>query len=220
MNWAQVTEFNLDNVRADKQWTTPATENVIETTIKALAKNGIDAELAKDGQDAKARVLKLIPKGAEVMTMTSQTLEELGINQEINESGEYEAVKVNLMKMNRETQAVEMQKLGAAPEWAIGSVHAVTLDGKVLIASNSGSQIPGYSYGASHVIWIVGAQKIVKNMDEGLNRIYKHTLPLEAERASLAYGVPGSFVSKLLIINQELVVGRIKMVIIPEKIGF
>jgi hypothetical protein len=151
--------------------------------------------------------------------MTSETLRELGLEQVFNESGDYESVKVKLTTMNRETQSNDMQKLGAAADYSIGSVHAVTEDGKVIIASNSGSQLPGYAYGSPHVVWIVGSQKLVKNLDEGIKRIYDYVLPLESERAHKAYGVSGSFVSKLLIFNKERK-GRITMIIVKKVLGF
>ena len=122
--------------------------------------------------------------------------------------------------MDRNTQGLEMQRLGAAPEFVIGSVHAVTQDGKVMIASNSGSQLPAHAYGSSNVIWVVGIQKIVKNIDEGFKRIYEHSLPLESERARKAYNMPGSFVSKILIINKEIKPGRITIIFVPEILGF
>lgn len=197
-----------------------ANDASIKKTVDALKANNIDTIVVKSGQNAKEKVLELLPKGAEVMDMTSVTLETLGIPKKIQESSKYNSVKKKLTQMNRETQEREMQRIGAAPEWAIGSVHAVTEDGKVLVASNSGSQLPGYAYGASHVIWIVGAQKIVQNVDEGMKRIYEYVLPLESDRAHKAYGVPGSFVSKLLIFNKEQTPGRITMVLVKEKLGF
>ena len=112
-----------------------------------------------------------------------------------------------------------MKRLGTAPEWVIGSIQALTEDGKVLMASNSGSQIPAYVYWASHVIWVVGAQKIFRNIDEGIKKIYEHCLPLENERAMKAYGI-GSFVSKILIINKEPFPHRITIVLINENLGF
>jgi len=121
--------------------------------------------------------------------------------------------------MDRKTQGLEMQKLGAAPEWAVGSVHAVTEDGKVIIASASGSQLPSYAYGSSHVVWVVGSQKIVKDLDEGMKRVREYVLPLESERAMKAYGQPSS-INKLLILNKEANPGRITMVIVKEKLGF
>ena len=121
--------------------------------------------------------------------------------------------------MDRKTQSRQMQVLGAAPEWTSGSVHAITQDGKVLIASNSGSQIPGYAYGSDHVIWVVGAQKIVKDFDTGIERIYEYSLPLENERAQKAYGI-GSFVSKILVFNREPKPHRTILILVKENIGY
>ena len=180
-------------------WDTPASKESVEKAISSLKANGINACFVANAAQARKKVIELLPAGAKAMTMTSVTLESIGISQEIMESGRYEPVKKKLMGMDRKTQALEMQMLGAAPEWALGSVHAVTEKGEVMVASQSGSQLPAYSYGASHVIWIVGTQKIVKDRDEGFRRIYEYVLPLESERAKKAYGVPGSSVNKLLI---------------------
>lgn len=200
-------------------WEKIAPETIIEKTIVALKENGIEAMVVENAEDAKKAALAQLPEKAEVMTMTSVTLDETGIAKEINESGKYDAVKPKLYSMDRETSGREMQRLGAAPEYSIGSVHAVTEDGKVLIASNSGSQLPGYAYGSDHVIWVVGANKIVKDLDEGLKRIYDYVLPLESERAKKAYGVAGSRVSKLLIFNKERP-GRLTLIFVKEKLGY
>jgi len=154
------------------------------------------------------------------MTMTSVTLDALGISKEINESGNYNPVRDKLYSMNRETQKKEMKTLGSSPEYVIGSVHAVTEDGKIMVVSATGSQLPAYVYGSNNVIFVVGTQKIVENIDQGMKRIYEHTLPLESERAKKAYGVPGSFVSKILIINKEIDPNRINLIFVPEAIGF
>ena len=201
-------------------YTQLASRNVVEKTATALQENGISVYLAKDSEDAKKEFFELLQKGAEVMDMTSVTLDTLGIMKEIEESGKFNAMKKKLYAMDRKTQGREMQRLGAAPEWAVGSVQAVTQDGKVMIASNSGSQLPAYAYGAGNVIWVVGTHKIVKDVDEGFKRIYEHSLPLESERAKKAYGVPGSNVSKVLIINKELIPGRITLIFVPEVVGF
>lgn len=192
----------------------------IEKTIAALKANGIDAVFAENGAEARHKVLTLLPPGSEVMNMTSVTLETAGIAKEILESGKFKAVRSTLNAMDRKTQGAEMQKLGAAPEWTIGSVHAVTEAGEVLVASNTGSQLPAYAYGASRVVWVVGAQKIVRDREQGFRRIYEHTLPLESERAKKAYGVPGSFVSKILIVAREVQPNRITLILVNEALGF
>ena len=196
-----------------------ADDQTITSTIQALKTNGIEAIVAENGTAARTKVLEMLPKGAEVMNMSSVTLETLGIDREINESGNYDAVKTKLMKMDRQTQAIEMQKLGAAPMWAVGSVHTVTEDGKVLIASNTGSQLPSYAYASAHIIWIVGTQKIVKNLDEGMKRIYEYIVPLEEKHMKKLYNV-GTNVSKILIVNKEIVPGRITIIFVKEKLGY
>lgn len=201
------------------KWEQLADKATIDKIIKALKNNGIQALVAEDRKEAEKKVLEILPQKAEVMTMTSVTLDTTGISGEINESGRYSSVRSKLMSMDRGTQGLEMQKMGAAPEWVVGSVHAVTEDGQVLIASNSGSQLPSYAYGASHVIWVVGTQKIVKNIDEGLKRIKEYCFPLEDKRAQKAYGMHSN-VSKILIVNKEMTPNRITMILVKEKLGF
>lgn len=200
-------------------WDTLATDQVIDQTKTNLEANGMSVMVVASGAEAKTKLLELIPEGAEVMNMTSVTLDAIGVTSEIMESGKYDAVKPKLMKLDRATQGKEMQKLGSAPEWSIGSVHALTQDGHALIASMTGSQIPGYAYGSSHVVWVVGAQKIVPSLKEAMQRLEEYVLPLESERAHKAYGVPGSSINKLLIVNKEFP-GRVTIIIVKEKLGY
>ncbi len=205
------------------KWDTLASDESLEKTIAALKENGIESIIVDSKEQAKEKVLEFIPKKSEVMTMTSITLETVGLTDALNESGEYDSVKQKLMKLDRNTQAREMRKIGAAPEYAVGSVHAVTEDGKVVIASNTGSQLPAYVYGSAHVIWVVGTQKIVKNLDDATKRIYDYVLPLETQRARKAYNLPDTFnsaVSKMLIINKEIAPKRLMIVFVKETLGF
>lgn len=196
-----------------------ADDESINRTIEALKQNGMQAMVAGSGSAAKQKLLELLPEGAEVMNMTSVTLETISVVSEVLQSGKFSSVRNKLNQMNRKTQGREMQKLGAVPEWVVGSVHAVTEDGKILVASNTGSQVPAYAYGATHVIWVVGTHKIVKNFDEGLKRLYEYSLPLEDVRARKVYGM-GSGVNKILIFNKEVQPGRITLIFVKEKLGF
>ena len=200
-------------------WTQIPDEKTLEKTVNALKANGIEAVVVSNAKEAREKALGLLPKGAEVMTMTSITLETTGIADAINSSDKYISVRNQISAMNRDTQSLAMQKLGAAPEWAIGSVHAVTESGEVIIASASGSQLPAYAYGSAHVVWVVGAQKIVKDKKSGLKRIYEYVLQLESKRVQKAYGMPSSSVNKLLIFNKERE-SRITMILVKENLGF
>ena len=203
----------------EKDFSQLALDESINKVKDALQKNGIEVLVAENGAKAKEKVLEMIPEGSEIMNMTSATADSLGLAEEITESAKYNSVRNKFKTMDPKTQGQDMKKLGAAPEWAIGSVHAVTEDGKVIVASATGSQLPAYAYGSAHVIWVVGAQKIVKDLAEGFKRIYEYVLPLENERAMKAYGQPSS-VNKLLIFNKEVTIGRITMIIVKEKFGF
>lgn len=191
----------------------------IARTAAALTANGITAHVAANAAAALAKLQELLPAGAEVMTMTSATLDTIGAAAAINQSGRYASLRAKLTAMDRKSQGREMQQLGAAPEWAVGSVHAVTEDGRVLVASASGSQLPAYAYGASHVVWVVGAQKIVTNLEAGMRRIAEYVFPLEDARALKAYGVH-SGLNKVLTLNREATPGRLAMILVKEKLGF
>lgn len=201
------------------QWSELADEPAIERTITGLKLNGIEAVAVADGAEAKQRALSLIPAGSEVMTMTSMTLQAVGLTDELNESGRFISTRKKLMALDRKTQGQEMNRLGAASAFTVGSVHAVTQDGHVLIASKTGSQLPAYASASPRVIWVVGAQKIVANDDEGRKRIYEHCLPLEDQRARAAYGI-ASAVNKILLITNEIIPGRVTMILVREKLGF
>lgn len=196
-----------------------ASDEQIERTAKALEANGIKTLIAQHGEEAEQMVFDLLSEGAEVFTASSQTLEQLGIPAALAESEQYDLVRDKLKKMDRKTQNREMVKLGATPEYVLGSVHAVTEDGQVLVASNTGSQLGPYAAGAAHVIWVVGAQKIVRDVEEGMRRIEEYSYPREDERLKKAMGVPSN-VSKVLLINKEIQPGRVTMVIVKEELGY
>ena len=196
-----------------------ASDEQIQRAAKVLEENGIHTLIVKHGEEAEKMVFDLLPEGAEVFTTSSQTLERLGIPAELERSEQYRLVREELKKMDPKTQNREMVKLGATPEYVIGSVHAVTEDGQVLVASNTGSQLAPYAASAAHVIWVVGAQKVVQDLDEGIRRVEEYAYPREDERLRQAKGVP-SGVNKVLLVNKEIQPGRVTMIIVKEELGY
>jgi hypothetical protein len=152
------------------------------------------------------------------MTNTSVTLEETGIAAAINEGGPYDSARTRMAGLDFATQLQEMKAIGGQPGYALGSVHAVTRDGILVIASALGSQLASYSWGAANVIFAAGAQKLVPTLEAAHQRIYQHSLKLEDARAQAAYG-QHSQVGKILEIHQELP-GRIHLVLIRQVVGF
>jgi hypothetical protein len=185
----------------------------------ALAAHGFTAEILDDAAAARARIRALIPEGASVFTGASETLRLSGIEADLNASGRYRAIRPAVLAMDRVTRADDIRRLTASPDVAVGSVAAVTETGSLVIASASGSQLPGYAGGADRAIWVVGAQKVVPDLSTALRRVEDHCLPLESARAQVAYGQP-SAVNRLLILNAEFRPGRGTVLLLREAIGF
>ena len=201
-----------------RRWGTRADDVRVKRTMAALEANGITVLRASDAA-AKRMVLDLIPDASPVHQGASQTLDVLGITYEIEKSGRYAALRPRIWSMDRETEADEIRRLGAAPDVMLGSVHAVTETGSLLAASMSGSQLGPYVSGAGRVILVVGTQKIVTDLEEGLLRINEYAWRLEDARAQAAYGIH-SAVNKVVIINREITPGRITVVLVDEVLGF
>lgn len=214
-----MTSVTQSSLTPNKEFSRLATDEQIERTSAALEANGIHTLIAENGGDAKRLFFELIPDGSEVFLGSSVTLEKLGIKDEIDQSGRFDALRPKMFAMNRETQGREIRKLGGAPDYAAGSVHAVTEDGQALIASRTGSQLGPYATSAGKVIWVVGSQKIVKDLNEGLRRIEEYCMPLEEKHMQKLYNM-GTSVGKTLIINSEVRPGRITMIIVKEELGF
>jgi hypothetical protein len=202
-----------------RRWGTRADDVRVKRAVAALQANGITVLRASDAAVAKRIVLDLIPEASPVHQGASQTLEVLGITYEIEKSGRYDALRPRIWSMDRETEADEIRRLGAAPDVMLGSVHAVTETGSLLAASMSGSQLGPYVSGAGRVILVVGTQKIVTDLEEGLLRINEYAWRLEDARAQAAYGIR-SAVNKVVIINREITPGRITVVLVDEVLGF
>ena len=213
------TELQPELDSLNRRFATKADEVRVTRAAAALEANGISVIRAANAEEAKRIVLDLIPAGAQVHAGASQSLQTSGIPEELEKSGRHELVGPRIWSMDRETQADEIRRLSSSPDFMLGSVHAVTETGSLLAASASGSQLGPYAAGAGKVILVVGTQKIVSDLDEGLRRVYDYVFPLEDARAEAAYGVH-SGVNKILIVNREWDAGRTTVVLVDEVIGF
>jgi hypothetical protein len=208
----------MSTIVTPDRFTTLPDEQVIASAVTALEEHGFSVEVVDDLDAARQAVLARIPHGSSVMTNTSVTLDQAGIADTINDGERYDSARNRMFALDFATQAQEMKAIGGQPDYALGSVHAVTRDGTLVIASASGSQLASYAWGAANVIFVVGAQKLVPTLEAAHERIYQHSLVLEDARAIAAYGQHSS-VGKILEIHQELP-GRIHIVLIRQVVGF
>ncbi|GIF45891.1 YkgG family uncharacterized protein [Asanoa ferruginea] len=203
---------------SDARFTTLPDDATLAATVVALEEHGFSVEVVDDLDTARKAVLARIPHGSSVMTNTSVTLKETGIEDAINDGGPYDSARAKMLALDWQTQGQEMKLIANQTDYALGSVHAVTHDGTLVIASASGSQFASYAWGAANVIFVVGAQKLVPTLQAAHERIYQHSLKLEDVRAQAVYGQHSS-VGKVLEIHQEMP-GRIHIVLIRQVVGF
>ena len=208
----------MSTVQASDRFTSLPDDQALAATVVALEEHGFSVEVVDDRDAAQAAVLARIPAGSSVMTNTSVTLDQTGIADAINDGGPYESARNKMFALDFATQAQQMKAIGGQPDYALGSVHAITRDGTLVIASASGSQLASYAWGAANVIFVAGAQKLVPTLQAAHERIYQHSLKLEDARAQAAYG-QHSQVGKILEIHTELP-GRIHIVLIRQQVGF
>lgn len=201
---------------------TLADKQAIQNTVDALAKRGIAAVTVGSRVEALEKVKSLIPKGASVMNGSSRTLEEIGFVDYLK-SGNHGWMNLHeeiLIEKDPEKQAI-LRKQAVLADYYLGSIHAVAETGQLVIASNSGSQLPHIASTSPNLIFVVGAQKLVPNLDAALARVREYVLPLEDKRMKAA-GMAGSAISKLLIFEREPeFMGRnIRVIFVNEKLGF
>jgi acyl-CoA hydrolase len=215
----KVKTISMATFLSHAEFTQLASEEQIAKTVQALEAHGIRAVVFESGEEARRYVLDLIPSGAEVYNSPSRTLELIGLAEDIEHPTRFQSVRARLHSLDRVTQRNEMRKLGASPDVLVGSVHAITEQGEVLIASAVGSQLGPAASGAGAVIWVVGTQKLVHTLEDGFRRIREHSLPLESERTQRVYG-QASAINKLLIVNGEAYPGRMTIVLVKQLLGF
>ena len=197
-------------------------EQSINTTIAALTENGFAPMQVNSKEEAFAKIKELVPAGATVMNGASVTLQEIGYIDYVKEGNhpwknhhdailaETDPAKQNLLR--RES---------VVSDYYLGSAHAVTETGELIITSNSGSQLPHLAFTSPNIILVVGTQKIVSDLSAGLKRIQEDVIPLEDERMKEVYGY-GTLWAKTLVLHKEnAAIGRkVHVILVNEKLGF
>ena len=199
-------------------YTTPASETALEALAARLRERNFEVLIVDDADAAREAVLERIPAGASVHSGKSKTLEDAGIFGTLMESEDYDFIRKRLSKLDRATQRDEMRKLGSAPDVMLGSAHAVTEAGQIVITSASGSQIGPIASGAGKLILVIGSQKVVPDLEAAFRRIRDHVFPYEDARLREAMGV-GTKITRTLILESDFMPGRTTIILVRKPLG-
>jgi hypothetical protein len=193
--------------------------SIVEKTVNALRANGFKAEAVPNRTVALERVRSLIPAGAEVMTGSSRTLEEIGfVGLLSSESHPWVNLKAAIVAEKDRDKQVILRRKAQFADYFLGSVHAVTTKGEMIAGSASGSQLAAYAYGGKNLILVAGTNKITTDLDEGMMRLREHTFPLEDSRMK-GLGFPGTVLAKIFIYEREPT-RNVHVILVDEKLGF
>jgi hypothetical protein len=202
------------------EWDKIADKKTLEKTMAALKERNFNPLFVADKVAALKKLQEIIPAGAEVMTGSSTTLEQIGfIELLIKGPHPWRNWKDRILPEKDPDKQADLRRASTTAEYFLGSVQAIARTGQVLGADASGSRQGGYVFGAKKVIWVAGANKIVSDLEAALRRLKEHCIPLEDQRMKKA-GFPGTFLGKVVIYEKEAVPNRITTIIVGEKLGF
>jgi hypothetical protein len=196
--------------------------SIIEKTANAIGERGIEVIVVENGADALAKIKEFIPAGASVNNGSSITLRQIGFIDYLkdNQHGWNNLHEAIILEKDPEKQAA-LRKEAVFSDYYLGSVHAVTQTGELIIASASGSQLPHIVFTSQNLIFVVGIQKITPTYDDAIKRIREYVVPLEDVRMKEA-GMGGTVLSKILTIeNEPSFMGRkVRLIFVKEQLGF
>lgn len=201
---------------------TIADKSSVTKTIAALRTRGVEAEVVETRAEALAKIKALIPAGAGVMNGASLTLEEVGFVDYLKEGKHgWNNLHEAILEEKDPVKQSALRKQSVLSDYYLGSVHALAETGELVIASNTGSQLPHIVFTSPNIIFVVGMQKIVPTLDAAMKRLMEHVLPLEDVRIEKLYGVHTA-PNKVVIWNGEsaMIKRNVRMILVNEKLGF
>jgi hypothetical protein len=152
----------------------------IETVMRALTHNNYDPVIyVEKATDAVPAVLSLIPADASIEMAGSVSVSQLGIPELLRKRGNKgldppKPGEASFEKAQRTRRDV-----------LLVSSNAITLDGKLVNIDGMGNRVAGMFYGVGKVILVIGANKIVRDVDEALDRIQNYIAPCHAKYLGL-----------------------------------
>ena len=196
----------------------------IHKTIEAVQARGIRVTFVEAKDEALTAIHELIPTAASVMTGSSVTLQQIGLEAELKTSSHtWWNMRAEIVAEKDPIQQAQLRKQATLAEYYLGSVHAIAETGEIVIASATGSQLPAYAFSSNHVIWVSGTQKIVPTLEDAFRRLREYVQPLEDQRLKQLFGPEArGVIGKILVFEREspLLRRNIHLILVNEVLGF
>lgn len=199
-----------------------ASQESITKTMKALGTNGFHPEIVENKAEVMERIKALIPKDASIHNGASTTLQEVGYIDYLKSGAHgWNNLHVNILAETDLEKQNKLRRESTFSDYYLGSVHALSETGELVIASNSGSQLPHLVFTSPNIILVVGTQKITPTLESAIRRFEEYVVPLEDKRAMSEYNMRTMNTKTLIMHKENPMIGRnVKIILVKEKLGF
>lgn len=201
---------------------TLATDAVIEKTRQGLKSRSFESTVVATRSEALELIKTFIPAGASVMNGASRTLEEIGFIEYLKSGAHgWDNLHAKVLAEKDPQKQALLRKQSVLSDYYLGSVHAVAETGEIVIASNTGSQLPHIVYTSPNLIFVIGTQKITPTLEDAFARVQEHVIPLEDARMMSVYQSHTALNKELILRGDPAFLGRtIRVIFVKEKLGF
>lgn len=203
-------------------YSTLASPSSLEKTVTSLREKQYLPVVVRTKEEALTKIKELIPSGASIMNGSSTTLQQIGY-QDYLASGQHSWVDLHaqITAENDEAKRHVLRQQSVLSDYYLGSVHALTETGEMVIASNTGSQLPHLVFTSPNVILVISTKKIVPDLTAALQRLETHVIPLEDQRLMAAMNAHTAQ-NKLLLFKGEAAYlqRKIHLILVEEDLGF
>ena len=194
-------------------------DDSISRTVAALKARNVETLVVDDGPQALAKLKDLVPEGSVIFNNTSETLDSIGYSALVDGNPKYRNLHDDMVAETDPDKQRDIRRRATLADYFIGSVQAIAETGEVVVASGTGSQIAAYVYNAQRLIWLAGIQKICPSLSEAIDRVRGYTLERH-DTWQLGRGRAPNPIGKLMVFENEVVDGRITMILIKDTLGW
>jgi hypothetical protein len=156
-----------------------------DLTIKNLKRNFMNGYYFPSAEEALPKIIEQIPQGAVVGLGDSMTLHQIGLVS-VLEKGDYRLL--NPWALKDPSQKIEMQRQIMTSDVYLVGTNAITLNGELINVDGRGNRVAALIFGPKKVLVVVGVNKIVRDIEEGFNRIKSIAGPANAKRHKFPEG--------------------------------
>ena len=215
----------MDKVSEIKEW---YKETLIHRAIESLEKNNMTGFYVKTREEAREKLLSLIPVGSKVGFGGSLSLDQIGVK-DLLRAGNYYFIDRDKPQLTEE-EKYDLRKESLLADVFLMSTNALTMDGKLVNIDGVGNRVAALIFGPARVIIVAGINKIVPDLEAARQRIKDYVAPIHARRLGLPLPCaqtgkcvdcrnPLRFCNAVVTIEHQYQKDRITVIIVGEDLG-